>query len=89
MLTKVEVGQFKAFGYVILRGCLRPDEVRALQEAFDRGIESAPDFDAFGTGGSKRLAPFVEGGVLAHERNRLRLTRDGMLLASEVMRVFV
>ena len=60
MLTKVEVGQFKAFGYVILRGCLRPDEVRALQEAFDRGIESAPDFDAFGTGGSKRLTPFVE-----------------------------
>ena len=35
------------------------------------------------------LAPFVEGGVLAREGNRLRLTRDGMLLANEVMRVFV
>ena len=35
------------------------------------------------------LAPFVEDGVLAREGNRLRLTRDGMLLANEVMRVFV
>ena len=35
------------------------------------------------------LAPFVEDEVLAREGNRLRLTRDGMLLANEVMRVFV
>ena len=35
------------------------------------------------------LAPFVEDGVLSRDRNRLRLTRDGMLLANEVMRVFV
>ncbi len=35
------------------------------------------------------LARFVEGGVLAREGNRLRLTRDGMLLSNEVMRVFV
>ena len=37
----------------------------------------------------RELAPFVEDGVLLHDRNRLRLTRDGMLLANEVMRVFV
>ena len=35
------------------------------------------------------LAPFVEDEVLAREGNRMRLTRDGMLLANEVMRVFV
>jgi len=35
------------------------------------------------------LAPFVDAGLLAHTRDRLRLTRDGMLLANEVMRVFV
>ncbi len=37
----------------------------------------------------RELAPFVGDGVLLHDRNRLRLTRDGMLLANEVMRVFV
>jgi oxygen-independent coproporphyrinogen-3 oxidase len=37
----------------------------------------------------RELAPFVADGVLVRERHRLRLTRDGMLLANEVMRVFV
>ena len=37
----------------------------------------------------RELAPFVGDGVLLCEGNRLRLTRDGMLLANEVMRVFV
>ena len=35
------------------------------------------------------LVPFVAAGVLVRDRQRLRLTRNGMLLASEVMRVFV
>lgn len=35
------------------------------------------------------LAPFVESGLLVREPDRLRLTQDGMLLASEVMQVFV
>jgi oxygen-independent coproporphyrinogen III oxidase len=35
------------------------------------------------------LAPFVEAGVLRHEGSRLVLTRGGMLLANEVMAVFV
>jgi len=35
------------------------------------------------------LQPHVEAGRLVHERGRLRLTRDGMLLANEVMSVFV
>ncbi len=35
------------------------------------------------------LGPFLEGEFLALEGSRLRLTRRGMLVASEVMRVFV
>jgi oxygen-independent coproporphyrinogen-3 oxidase len=35
------------------------------------------------------LAPFVEAGILRHEGGRLALTRAGMLLANEVMTVFV
>jgi len=35
------------------------------------------------------LMPFVEGGLLERDERRLRLTRQGMLLASEVMQVFV
>jgi oxygen-independent coproporphyrinogen III oxidase len=39
----------------------------------------------FGSG----LEPFVAGGVLLREGTRLRLTREGMLIANEVMAVFV
>jgi len=37
----------------------------------------------------RELEPFVEGGLLRHEAGRLWLTRRGMLLAHEVMIVFV
>ena len=36
-----------------------------------------------------RLAPFQEAGLLLKEGGRIRLTRPGMLLANEVMAVFV
>ena len=35
------------------------------------------------------LQPFIEPGVLCREEARLRLTREGMLVANEVMQVFV
>lgn len=35
------------------------------------------------------LAPFLETGLLTRDEERLRLTRQGMLLANEVMRVFL
>lgn len=35
------------------------------------------------------LQPFVDEGLLAREGGRLRLTRPGMLVANEIMRVFV
>ena len=37
----------------------------------------------------ERLAPFLDNGVLSRRDGRLRLTRQGMLLANEVMSVFV
>ena len=37
----------------------------------------------------ERLAPFLDAGVLSRQEPRLRLTRRGMLLANEVMSVFV
>ncbi|HKY23069.1 MAG TPA: radical SAM family heme chaperone HemW [Vicinamibacterales bacterium] len=36
-----------------------------------------------------RLAPYCEAGILIREEGRLRLTRQGMLLANDVMSVFV
>ena len=73
MLTDTEVGQFVAFGYVVLRDCLDPEELAGLQEAFDRVIETAPILDLFGTAGSRRLMPFVEAddsfqGLIEHPR---------------------
>jgi hypothetical protein len=38
-------------------------------------------------GGS--LMPFCDAGILLKQEGRLRLTRKGMLLANEVMAVFV
>jgi oxygen-independent coproporphyrinogen-3 oxidase len=37
----------------------------------------------------ERLAPYIEAGLLVHEAGCLRLTRQGMLLANEVMSAFV
>lgn len=42
-------------------------------------------WDRFGD----RLAPFFDAGILSRQDARLRLTRPGMLLANEVMSVFV
>lgn len=42
-------------------------------------------FDRFCT----QLRPFLDAGLLVHSADRLRLTRRGMLVANEVMQVFV
>ena len=60
MLTDLEVGQFRAFGYVVLKDCLDADELQGVQEAFDRVRERAPDFKDFGPGGTKRSVSFME-----------------------------
>ena len=44
--------------------------------------------DVWGRFGAE-LQPFIDAGVLLREGSRLRLTREGMLVANEVMQVFV
>ncbi len=60
MLNDLEVGQFRAFGYVVLKDCLDADELQEVQEAFDRVTERAPDFDNFGPSGTRRSISFTE-----------------------------
>ena len=51
-------------------------------------IEARHGVDVWARYGDQ-LQPFVDAGCLVRDRGRLRLTRDGMLLANEVMAVFV
>jgi len=37
----------------------------------------------------RELTPFIDSGCLVRDESRLRLTREGMLVAHEVMSVFV
>jgi oxygen-independent coproporphyrinogen III oxidase len=79
------------------RRALSPGE--RLEEALFTGLRLADgvDFEAVGRrfgvdvweryGGP--LQPFLDGGLLARQGGRLRLTRDGMLVANEILAVFV
>jgi oxygen-independent coproporphyrinogen-3 oxidase len=51
-------------------------------------IESRYEIDVWRTYGNE-LEPFVDQGVLIYDGAHLRLTRPGMLLANEVMAVFI
>jgi oxygen-independent coproporphyrinogen-3 oxidase len=82
---------------VIERRVLTPQE--QLEEALFTGLRlnEGIDLDAvtarYGVDVWERygraLTPFVESGWLVHEGPRLRLTREGMLMANEVMTIFV
>jgi oxygen-independent coproporphyrinogen-3 oxidase len=77
--------------------CLTP--VERLEEALFTGLRLSAGLDIDAVGRrygvdvwkrfGPRLAPFVEGGLLMYDGARLRLTRAGMLLANEIMAVFV
>ena len=70
-----------------------------LEEALFTGLRLSEGVDAEAAGRrygvdvfqkyGEPLRPFVEAGWLVVDRGRLRLTRDGMLTANEVMAVFV
>ena len=60
MLSDLEAGQFRTFGFTVLRSCLDESEVRNLQEAHDRVIARAPAYDYFAGNGTRMLSPFVQ-----------------------------
>src|SRR5258708_605126 len=45
MLTNLEVGQFRAFGFVVLRDCLTPQEVAEIGRAYKHVMARAPKYD--------------------------------------------
>jgi oxygen-independent coproporphyrinogen-3 oxidase len=92
-VARVTAGQ----AVVIDRRAMSPDE--CLEEALFTGLRLSDGVDLdevgrryhvdvwsrFGSG----LQPFLEEGLLVRDGPRLRLTRGGMLVANEVMQVFV
>ncbi len=60
MLSDLEVGQFRTFGFIALRSCLTEREVKDLQEAHDRVIAEAPAYNYFAENGTRMLSPFVQ-----------------------------
>lgn len=59
MLSELEVGQFQAFGYVVLRQCLSPAEMQALAVAYDRVIADAPIYNYFAKNDTRMITGFV------------------------------
>jgi hypothetical protein len=53
VLTPGDIACFRAFGFVVVRGCIPPAQVRELDRAFERSMADAPAFDAYGRGGSR------------------------------------
>ena len=55
MLTKDEIASYHAFGYLVLRGCLTPEETPEVEAAYERVMVDAPQYDYFDTGGTRKL----------------------------------
>jgi oxygen-independent coproporphyrinogen-3 oxidase len=89
----------------VTAGSPLPVETRRLtsleraEEALFTGLRLAAGVDMTAVGArygvdtwarfGPEVAPFIEEGVLVREGNRIRLTREGMLVANEIMSVFV
>jgi oxygen-independent coproporphyrinogen-3 oxidase len=81
----------------IERRTLTPDE--KLEDALFMGLRLSAGIDLAEIGGrysvnvldrfGTALEPFLDRGLLVQEGSHLRLTREGMLLANEIMAVFV
>jgi oxygen-independent coproporphyrinogen-3 oxidase len=79
------------------RRALGPSE--RLEEALFTGLRLASGVDIVSVGRTygadvwarfgDRLRPYIDAGLLCVEGPRLRLTREGMLIANEIMAVFV
>ena len=55
MLTDIEIGLYRAFGFVVLRGCLSAAELTHFNEAYERLMANAPKFNYFGNAGTRQL----------------------------------
>ena len=55
MLTELEVGQFHAFGYAVIRECLDSDFVRQIDTAYTRLIAKAPRYAYFDPNTATRM----------------------------------
>jgi hypothetical protein len=60
VLTDLEVGQFHAFGFTVLRSCLTFEEMAVLEDTYNEVIANAPSYDYFGSAGTRTLLHFVE-----------------------------
>jgi oxygen-independent coproporphyrinogen III oxidase len=86
-------------GETVVSEARRLSSTERLEEALFTGLRLAEglDVDAIGRRYAvdvwarfgPRLVPYVEAGLLVRDGARLRLTREGMLLANEIMAVFV
>ena len=59
MLSQLEVGQFHAFGFMVLRNCLSEDEFEQVEKAYTRLIATAPRYDYFSNIGTRMTSSFV------------------------------
>lgn len=60
MLSDLHVGQFRAFGFTVLKNCLTAAEMKRLEAAYERVIADAPSYQYFGDCGTKMLCSFVD-----------------------------
>jgi len=67
MLSELEVGQFHAFGFVVIRNCLSVDEYDQVENVYSRLIATAPRYTRFSEIGTKKTETFVyEDEILAN-----------------------
>ena len=61
MLTRQEVGQYHAYGFVVIRGCLSGAEIERIGAAHRKAIDAKATADGrFGDGGTVNYGNFVE-----------------------------
>lgn len=59
MLPELEVGQFHAFGFTVIRNCLSVDEFEQIEKAYRSIIPSAPLYDYFTKIGTRMTSRFI------------------------------
>ena len=92
-IARVDRGESPIAGRRVLSPREQAEEALFMELRLARGVDldrmrAVYGVDVWREWGS-RLARFVEAGLLEHDGGRLRLTRNGMLLANDVMTTFL